>query len=112
MVVKKKIQKMVISTENEAYRDFDLDSAEMTEKFIGAHLYEFIRESDDAIPEVFTHLFQYFRTNDRMHPEGIFRKQGDESNLKEIRTETQKRNFAILDNHRPEDVAVFMKRVL
>ena len=63
VVVKKKFVKMVISTENELYKDFKPEDAKQTEKFLGVHIFEFIRPSADAIPEIFTHLFDYYRLN-------------------------------------------------
>ena len=56
----KVIKKEVIRSEDERYKDFDVETAEQSTVFMKKHIYEFQRGPDDDIPEIFTLLFHYF----------------------------------------------------
>jgi len=111
---KKIIKKDILHCEDEKYRDFDYESANQSMEFLGKHLYEFICEDDDVIPQVFTLLFNYFDENpDYFKLEGIFRKPGNKSLEEEMAKELEDGNYEFLQTvEDPYTVATFIKKVL
>ena len=81
-ISEKQINKLVISTENQAYLKFDISKAEQGIEFMGKHLAEMLRDPQDDIPQIFTLLFGYFDEDpEHLKQEGIFRKGGDEETM-------------------------------
>lgn len=84
-MLKRDLNKDVVSTSDAKYKDFDPSTAVQTYDIIGKHISEFPREETEAVPEIFTLIFNYFEENEKyLQTEGIFRLAGNKETLKEI----------------------------
>lgn len=111
--MKKEVNIDVLSTENQAYKDFNLNEAMQDYALYKKHIYEFKR-TVEPIPDVFCLIFKYFEENEELiQKEGIFRRAGDEEVIDKLFTQIGKGNYEVVkDCNDPYTMATFLKRVL
>lgn len=111
ILLKSRLNKVVVSHSDSKYEDFDPDTAVQTYDIIGKHISEFKRDEGENVPEIIQLVFSYFEQNEEyMKVQGIFRLSADTDLLQEIEEQLKAGNYEFLQSVTdPVTVAVYIK---